>query len=127
MNKTIQKGNLILANKYLAKVEKIHANGLSVNYVRKDLELSKFILLNECEKVPISYVALEELGFKRVSTTIHNLTYIDHNQVFIIDDDMTFTLIYKEKSFHDIRSITDLQNVYFEVTGKELTLKENQY
>lgn len=123
MIKTTQQQKLILANKYLAVIEKSNADGYIVNYIRKDLGLPKYILKDECQNVPIGYVCLEDLGFDRGSSTAHELVYNDSKMVFIIQHDESYTVMYEKTTVKDIGNITELQEAYFALTGKELTLE----
>lgn len=123
MSKSKQQQKLILANKYLAVIEESNADGNIINYIRKDLDLPKFILKNECENVPIRFIWLEDFGFIRGSNTAFSLAYNDSQMVFVIEHDETYTLMYQKTIVKDIFDITELQEVYYTVTGKELTLK----
>lgn len=123
MKKTKLKQQLILANKYLAVIEKSNADSYIVNYIGKDLELPKFILKSECQNVPIRYICLEELGFERGSSTAFKLVYNDSRMVFVIEHNESYTLMYEKRTVKEIKNITQLQEVYFALTGKELTFK----
>lgn len=122
MIKTTQQQKLILANKYLAVIEKSIADGNIVKYIRKDLDLPKFILKSECQNVPFRHIWLEDLGFKRGYNSAYQIAYSDSQMVFVIEHDETYTLMHQKTIVKDIFDITELQDVYYTLTGKELTL-----
>lgn len=122
MNKTTQQQKLILANKYLAVIEKSNADSYIVNYVRKDLDLTKSVLKCKCQNVPFGHIWLEDFGFKRGYNSAHKIAYNDSQMVFVIEYDETYILMYEKTIIKDISDITQLQEIYFSLTGKELNL-----
>lgn len=122
MINTIQKQSLILAHNTYAKVKRVTANGCEVVYLKENLNLPEFVTLKEFKEVPIGFISVEELGFEMISNTTDNLAFKDSRNVFIIQYDDSFTVIIGKKNIINIKSITELQNIYFSLTGKELTL-----
>jgi len=124
MINTIQKRSLILAHNTYAKAKTVTANGCEVVYLKENLNLPKFVTLNKCKEVPIGFISVEELGFEMISNTTDDLAFKDSRNVFIIQYDDSFTVIFGKKTITDIKSVTELQNSYFSLTGKELNLKD---
>ena len=119
--KELRIGNLVLKNGivhfvYLVSNTIIHSSEIGTS----NIEIS---LLYEVEPIPLTEEWLLKAGFK--NSTVNNKLFIAYGFALYIDDDndvgvMKFGI---DVYLCHIKYIHQLQNLYFALTGEELTIK----
>lgn len=121
-------GNLVYRTNKLTKEKlTIELTASCILYISANGEISSFIY----EPIPLTEEWLTKFGFKEhdfehigyVPETYHRIE--SKIGYMVIDSQFEFTLNYGgEYSSEEIKNVHQLQNLYFALTGEELTIKK---
>lgn len=145
--KELRIGNFISNGGGIVHVTELDEHGASV-VDGEDYASEVYMLINNFSPVPLTPEWLEKFGFIRQADLVENKVwlpnggisqfhgaeifrnesyqdvYLDENVFHFIlaQDDNQISTIYTSK---EIKSVHQLQNLYFALTGEELTIKEH--
>jgi hypothetical protein len=101
-------GNLVMSDGYLYKVY----------HIPDDEDY-----FEECQSIPLTEEWLVKFGFESNNSTSNFLTYYNERYDYRIEIYQNGDVWFDE--LRKIQHVHQLQNLYFVLTGEELTLKEN--
>jgi hypothetical protein len=91
--------------------------------IGKDDERQAFVEYDRIEGIPLTEEWLERLGFKKINH-IHDSDYFLHSLVKIAIYPNGMVTLRGSAGWNRIHFVHQLQNLYFALTGQEITLKD---
>jgi hypothetical protein len=128
----LKRKNIVLAKvKYASEpieviVEDIGECGINMEWMH---EMSAYEHnANDLFPIPLTPEWLEKFGFKKEpDTDIYSIPTYSHSDLIMRNESYEeWHFIYNDKRLRVIKFVHQLQNLYFALTGEELTIKETQ-
>lgn len=135
----IKQNRILLFEDVLSEIEYVKPNYFKVRNIKNNIEheLNKSDISLKTQPAPMYTTCPEEFGFNLLNSTQikeyfkeysdlfshSSLYYKDDNEVFCIDSNSGFYMLYKGTLSEEIKYVHEFQDKYFTMFGKEVVFK----